>query len=144
MKHQKLKTTPEVSKRMKALSHKKSKVETILAKALWHKGYRYRLNYKKLPGTPDIALTKYRIAIFVDGEFWHGKDFDKNKERLKNNKAYWIEKIEENIKRDIRNDQLLRQMEWIPIHFWSEDVNKYLDYCLDEIEGIIRDLYSID
>ena len=144
MKHQKLKTTPEVSKRMKAISHKKSKVETILAKALWHKGYRYRLNYKKLPGTPDIALTKYRIAIFVDGEFWHGKDFDKNKERLKNNKAYWIEKIEENIKRDIRNDQLLRQMEWIPIHFWSEDVNKYLDYCLDEIEGIIRDLYSID
>lgn len=144
MKHQKLKTTPEVSKRMKALSHKKSKVETILAKALWHKGYRYRLNYKKLPGTPDIALTKYRIAIFVDGEFWHGKDFDKNKERLKNNKAYWIEKIEENIQRDIRNDQLLRQMEWIPIHFWSEDVNKYLDYCLDEIEGIIRDLYSID
>ncbi len=143
MKHQKLKTTPEVSKRMKALSHKKSKVETILAKALWHKGYRYRLNYKKLPGTPDIALTKYRIAIFVDGEFWHGKDFDKNKERLKNNKAYWIEKIEENIQRDIRNDQLLRQMEWIPIHFWSEDVNKYLDYCLDEIEGIIRDLYSI-
>lgn len=144
MKHQKLKTTPEVSKRMKALSHKKSKVETILAKALWHKGYRYRLNYKKLPGTPDIALTKYRIAIFVDGEFWHGKDFDKNKERLKNNKAYWIEKIEENIQRDIRNDQLLRQMEWIPIHFWSEDVNKYLDYCLDEIEGIIRDLYSIN
>lgn len=144
MKHQKLKTTPEVSKRMKALSHKKSKVETILAKALWHKGYRYRLNYKKLPGTPDIALTKYRIAIFVDGEFWHGKDFDKNKERFKNNKAYWIEKIEENIQRDIRNDQLLRQMEWIPIHFWSEDVNKYLDYCLDEIEGIIRDLYSID
>ena len=80
MKHQKLKTTPEVSKRMKALSHKKSKVESVLAKALWHKGYHYRLNYKKLPGTPDIALTKYRIAIFVDGEFWHGKDFDKNKE----------------------------------------------------------------
>ena len=60
VKHQKLKTTPEISKRMKALSHKKSKVESILAKALWHKGYRYRLNYKKLPGTPDIVLTKYR------------------------------------------------------------------------------------
>ena len=65
MKHQKLKTTPEVSKRMKALSHKKSKVESLLAKALWHKGYHYRLNYKKLPGTPDIALTKYKIALLM-------------------------------------------------------------------------------
>lgn len=137
MKHRDLKTTPEISKRMKALSHKKSKVESILAKALWHKGYRYRLNYNKLPGTPDIALTKYRIAIFVDGEFWHGKDFEKTKEKLKNNKDYWIEKIEENIQRDIRNDKLLRQMEWIPIHFWSEDVIKYTSYCVDEIEQYI-------
>ena len=140
MKHQKLKTTPEVSRRMKALSHKKSKVESVLAKALWHKGYRYRLNYKKLPGTPDIALTKYRIAIFVDGEFWHGKDFEKNKQRLKNNKDYWIEKIEENIQRDINNDKLLRQMEWIPIHFWSKDVIKYLDYFIDEIEECIHNM----
>lgn len=137
MKHRDLKTTPEISKRMKALSHKKSKVESILAKSLWHKGYRYRLNYKDLPGTPDIALTKYKIAIFVDGEFWHGKDFEKTKEKLKNNKDYWIEKIEENIQRDIRNDKLLRQMEWIPIHFWSEDVIKYTSYCVDEIEQYI-------
>lgn len=137
MKHRDLKTTSEISKRMKALSNKKSKVESILAKALWHKGYRYRLNYKDLPGTPDIALTKYKIAIFVDGEFWHGKDFEKTKEKLKNNKDYWIEKIEENIQRDIRNDKLLRQMEWIPIHFWSEDVIKYTSYCVDEIEQYI-------
>ena len=125
VKHRKLKTTQEVSKRMKALSHKKSRVESILAKALWHNGYRYRLNYKKLPGTPDIALIKYKIAIFVDGEFWHGKDFEKTKEKLKNNKDYWIEKIEENIKRDIKNDNLLRQIEWTPIHFWSKDVIEY-------------------
>lgn len=140
MKHQKLITTEEVSKRMKALSHKKSKVESVLAKALWHRGYRYRLNYKILPGTPDIALTKYRIAIFVDGEFWHGKDFEKTKEKLKNNKDYWIEKIEENIQRDIRNDKLLRQMDWYPIHFWSNDVKKYLDYCLNEVEETISNI----
>ena len=138
MKHQKLNTTPEVSKRMKALSHKKSKAESVLAKGLWYRGYRYRLNYKKLPGTPDIAITKYRIAIFVDGEFWHGKDFDKTKDKLKNNKDYWIEKIEENIKRDIKNDQLLRQIDWIPVHFWSNDVIKYLEYCLNEIEETIK------
>lgn len=143
MKHQELKTTPEVSKRMKALSNKKSKVESLLAKALWHKGYRYRLNYKELPGTPDITLTKYKIAIFVDGEFWHGKDFDKNKKKLKNNKTYWIEKIEENIQRDIRNDNLLRQMGWIPIHFWSKDVEKYIEYCVDEIEQWISNYKNI-
>ena len=140
MKHKELKTTPEVSKRMKALSHKKSKVESVLAKALWHKGYHYRLNYKKLPGTPDIALTKYKIAIFVDGEFWHGKDFEKTKEKLKNNKDYWIEKIEENIQRDIKNDNLLRQIDWIPIHFWSDDVKSSLAYCINEIEEIIQEV----
>ena len=140
MKHKELKTTPEVSKRMKALSHKKSKVESVLAKALWHKGYHYRKKKKKLPGTPDIALTKYKIAIFVDGEFWHGKDFEKTKEKLKNNKDYWIEKIEENIQRDIKNDNLLRQIDWIPIHFWSDDVKSYLAYCINEIEEIIQEV----
>lgn len=138
MKHQKLVTTPEVSKRMKSMSHKKSKVESILAKALWHRGYRYRLNYKELPGSPDIAITKYKIAIFVDGEFWHGKDFEERKSKLKNNKDYWIEKIEENINRDIRNDKLLKQQDWIAIHFWSKDVIKYTDYCIDEIEYLIK------
>ncbi|WP_290092273.1 very short patch repair endonuclease [uncultured Dubosiella sp.] len=139
MKHQKLETTPEISKRMAHVKLKRNKVETMLAKALWHKGYRYRLNYKKIPGSPDIAITKYRIAIFVDGEFWHGKDFEKRKEKLKSNKEFWIEKIEENIQRDIRNDNLLRQMEWIPIHFWSEDVKKYTEYCVEEIEQWIND-----
>ena len=141
MKHRDLKTTPEISKRMKALSHKKSKVESILAKSLWRKGYRYRLNYKDLPGTPDIALTKYKIAIFVDGEFWHGKDFEKTKEKLKNNKDYWIEKIEENIQRDIRNDNLLRQMEWIPLHFWSREVVQYTELCIEEILETIYSMY---
>lgn len=144
MKHQKLNTTQEVSKRMKALSTKKSKVESVLAKALWKRGYRYRLNYKKLPGTPDIVLVKYRIAIFVDGEFWHGKDFNVNKEKLRNNKSYWIEKIEENIQRDIKNDNLLRQMDWIPLHFWSNDVKKYLNYCLDEVEDVIYEISCIE
>lgn len=137
MKHQKLKTTPEISQRMSKVKLKRNNAETKLAKALWHRGYRYRLNYKKLPGSPDIVITKYRIAIFVDGEFWHGKDFEEKKLKLKNNKEYWIEKIEENINRDTRNDILLRQQEWIVIHFWSQDVIKYTDYCVDEIEYLI-------
>ncbi|WP_273477595.1 very short patch repair endonuclease [Faecalicoccus acidiformans] len=138
MKHMKLKTTPEISKRMANVKLKHNKVETLLAKKLWSKGFRYRLNYKKLPGSPDIALTKYKIAIFVDGEFWHGKDFEKQKEKLKSNKDFWAEKIQENINRDKRNDVILHQMGWIPLHFWSLEVEKNLDYCINEIEGYIN------
>lgn len=133
MKHQQLKTSPEISKRMSHVKTKRNSAEVMIAKSLWHRGYRYRLNHKALPGSPDIALTKYRIAIFIDGEFWHGKDFEQRKTKLKNNKDYWIEKIQENIDRDLKNDKLLRQMDWYPIHFWSNDVIKYCNQCIDEI-----------
>lgn len=138
MKHRKLETTPEISKRMSKVKSKRNSVETKLAKALWHKGYRYRLNYKELPGSPDIVLTKYNIAIFVDGEFWHGKDFEERKGKLINNKEYWIEKIQENITRDNLNDKLLRQLGWIPLHFWSKDVEKYLKACVGVVEEFIN------
>ena len=140
MKHQKLETSPEISKRMSHVKTKKNSAEVMLAKSLWHKGYRYRLNYKELPGSPDIALTKYRIAIFIDGEFWHGKDFEQRKTKLKNNKDYWIEKIQENIDRDLKNDKLLRQMEWYPIHFLSNDVIKYCNQCVEEVICLIDDI----
>lgn len=92
MKHQKLSTTPEISKRMANVHLKASKAETDLAKELWRRGLRYRKNYRKLPGSPDIAILKHKIAVFVDGEFWHGKDWDQKKECLKTNQEYWIEK----------------------------------------------------
>ena len=84
--------------RSKCMSHIRSKdtgIEVRLRKALWKKGYRYRKNYKRLPGTPDIVLTKYRIAIFCDSEFWHGRDWDVLKPRLLKGKNpdYWIKKI---------------------------------------------------
>lgn len=140
MKHQQLKTSPEISKRMSHVKTKKNSAEVMLAKSLWHRGYRYRLNYKALPGSPDVALTKYRIAIFIDGEFWQGKDFEQRKTKLKNNKDYWIEKIQENIDRDLKNDKLLRQMDWYPIHFWSNDVIKYCNQCVEEVICLIDDI----
>ena len=143
MKHQQLKTSPEISKRMSHVKTKRNSAEVMIAKSLWHKGYRYRLNYKALPGSPDIALTKYRIAIFIDGEFWHGKDFEQRKTKLKNNKDYWIEKIQENIDRDLRNDKLLKQMDWYPIHFWSNDAIKYCNQCIDEIIYTIEDRIDV-
>ena len=115
---------------------KRGKAETALAKALWHSGYRYRLNYKMLPGSPDVAITKYKIAVFVDGEFWHGYDWENRKLKLKANREYWIEKIEENIARDRRNDILLEQLGWLPVHFWEREVKKELDDCIRVIDQL--------
>lgn len=138
MKHPKsYDSTPETRKRMSKVKLKGGKAETLLAKALWHHGYRYRKNDKRLPGSPDIAILRHRIAIFVDGEFWHGKDWETRKSRLKRNREYWIEKIEENMARDLRNDQLLIQSGWTPIHFWEKEVMKNLPVCVAEVEEAI-------
>lgn len=137
MKHPKHYDTDEAtSKRMSNVKLKKGDAETLLAKKLWHSGFRYRLNYKKLPGSPDIAILKYRFAIFVDGEFWHGQDWDIRKPKLKRNREYWIEKIEENMARDVRIDKELIYLGWIPIHFWSKEVLKETESCVSTIKDL--------
>lgn len=137
MKHRDLPTTPEISKRMANVHLKRGKAETLLAKRLWHLGYRYRLNYRKLPGSPDIVITRYRIAVFVDGEFWHGQNWENRKQNLKSNKDYWIEKIEENIARDKRNNDSLSEMGWQVIRFWEKDVLKNTETCIQSILSLI-------
>ena len=140
MKHPKLYDSDEATrKRMSRVKLKGGTAETILAKELWKVGFRYWKNYKRLPGSPDIAIKKYKIAIFVDGEFWHGKDWEQKKPRLKRNRDYWIEKIEENIKRDIRVDAELRGMGWIPIHFWTKEIEKDMEGCIKTIKEVIFD-----
>ena len=140
MKHPKsYDSTPETRKRMSNVKLKGGKAETILAKELWYKGYRYRRNDKRLPGSPDIAILKYRIAVFVDGEFWHGKDWITRKERLVRNREYWIEKIEENMARDQRNNLALEKIGWLPVHFWEKDVLKNLTDCIEMIDDVALD-----
>lgn len=139
MKHPKsYDSTPEIRKRMSKVHLKNGKAETILAKRLWHEGYRYRRNYKMLPGSPDIALTTYRVAIFVDGEFWHGENWEERKAKLKHNREYWIEKIEENMARDKRVDTQLQEMGWTTIHFWEKQVLKHTDDCLQDILKLLE------
>lgn len=128
--------------RRKCMSHIRSKdtgIELALRKALWNKGYRYRKNFKALPGTPDIVLTKYRIAIFCDSEFWHGKDWDVLKPRLLRgkNSDFWIKKIERNRERDVENDKKLLFMDWIVVRFWGEEILKNTDQCVRVIEETI-------
>lgn len=116
-------------------------IEVTLRKALWKKGIRYRKNYKKLPGTPDIVLTKYKIAIFCDSEFFHGKDWDILKPRLEkgNNPEYWVNKIQENINRDNNIDKQLLFYGWTVIHFWGRDILKKTDECVEVVEETIFD-----
>lgn len=111
----------------------------MLAKSLWHSGFRYRCNYKELPGFPDIVITKYHIAIFVDGEFWHGKNWEERKSRLKNNRDYWIDKIEENIARDQRNDFALQSLGWHVIYFWEKDIKKDVQKGVSTVIAMIVD-----
>lgn len=131
-------STPETRKRMSKVKLKNGVAEQLLAKELWARGVRYRKNYKKLPGSPDIAITKCKIAIFVDGEFWHGYDWENKKHKIKSNKEYWIEKIEENIARDKRNDDLLMQQGWVFIHFWEKEVKKDVSACADLVMKVIH------
>ena len=139
MKHPKsYDSTPEKRKRMSKVRLKKGKAETILAKRLWHEGYRYRRNYKKLPGSPDIALTTYKVAVFVDGEFWHGENWEERKAKLKHNREYWIEKIEENMARDKRVDGQLQEMGWTTVHFWEKQVLKHTDECLQVVLELLE------
>lgn len=139
MKHPKAyDSTPETRKRMSQVKLKNGDAEQLLAKRIWHLGYRYRKNDRRLPGSPDIAILKYRIAVLVGGEFWHGKDWDKRKERLQRNREYWITKIEENMNRDVRVDNELRKLGWRPIHFWAKDVIKDSDACIAEIVKLLK------
>ncbi len=132
-------------KTMKRIGSKDTSIEVRLRKELWSRGIRYRKNFKKLPGTPDIAITKYKIAVFCDSEFWHGKDWDKLKSRLGdgNNPKYWVKKIAENIERDKRKDAELKDLGWTILHFWEKDINKDLDRCVELIVEAIESAKAV-
>lgn len=114
---------------MSKIRGKNTKAELLFRKALsaevYPKGFRYRLHYKKIIGSPDIVFVKQKIAIFIDGDFWHGRGFDKKKSKLP--KKYWIPKIEENIRRDRRVNRRLKKEGWNVIRIWESDVKKNLE-----------------
>ena len=103
--------------------------------------WRYRKNYKGLPGSPDIALTKYKIAIFCDSEFFHGKDWEVLRPRLEksNNSEFWISKISRNRERDNDINKRLLFEGWTVIRFWGMDIKKKPEECIKVIEEAIFD-----
>ena len=131
---------------MQHIRSKDTKIEGLLRKALWKKGYRFRKNYKELPGKPDIVFTKYKIAIFCDGEFFHGKDWEVLKPRLEksNNSEYWISKISRNKERDDEINKKLLFLGWTVIRFWGNDIKKNTDECIRVIEETIFEIKTMD
>lgn len=130
--------TPEQrSKNMRAIKSTGTTDEMRLAKALWHLGYRYRKNNKTVFGKPDLTFKKYKIAIFVDSEFFHGKDWETQKHHIKSNTEFWHKKIERNIQRDIEVNNYLEVQGWKVMRFWSKEVKKDLDSCINVIQNEI-------
>ncbi len=122
---------------MSRIKSKNTSIEVSLRKALWHSGIRYRKNYPKLPGSPDIAVLKYRIAIFCDGEFWHGKDWNMKKPTIQGNREYWLTKIERNMERDDEVNRRLQSIGWTVLRFWGNDIKKSVSACIDDVEDAI-------
>lgn len=127
----KLETTIKRSKIMKSIKGSDTGIEVRLRKALWHKGIRYRKNFKVFDCHPDIVITKYKIAVFCDGNFWHGKELQKRP--IKHNSSYWNEKIRRNVERDLENTIELRDNGWIVLRFWEDDIQKNLPNCVSDV-----------
>lgn len=131
-------TKEQRTKNMKAIKGHGTKDEVLLAKALWHRGYRYRKNDKTVFGRPDLTFKKYEIAIFVDSEYFHGKDWDTEKFRIKSNREFWWSKIEGNIRRDTVVNEALINAGWTVLRFWSKNLRKNQADCLLVIEKEIE------
>lgn len=135
-------TKEQRRKNMQGIKSKDTSIELKLRKALWSRGFRYRKNYDKLPGKPDIAMTKYKLAIFCDSEFFHGKDWEVLKPRLERgaNSQFWVNKITRNRERDDEVNKRLLFEGWTVVRFWGKDILQNTDECVRVIEEAIWDI----
>lgn len=135
---------PQIThKIMSSIPAKNTEPELILRKALWRKNLRYRVNYKKLPGKPDVVFTKYRIAVFCDGDFWHGHNWALRgmrsfEEELSSYSEFWRDKISNNVEHDKAISSALEAAGWLVIRIWESDIRKDLDGCVERIVAAIE------
>jgi len=118
---------------MRAIKSKGTSIELMLRKKLFKHGLRFRVHYKRLPGCPDIVFVSKKIAIFCDSEFWHGKNWDESRNKIKSNRDYWIPKIERTIERDRINTKKIKNLGWVVLRFWEQDIRKNLDFVVKKI-----------
>ena len=119
---------------MQAIRATETRDEILLAKALWHRGHRYRKNDKTVFGKPDLTFKRHKLAIFVDSEYFHGKDWDTAKHRIQTNRDFWWAKIEGNMERDSQVNEELVKTGWKVLRFWSKEIRKNLANCINKIE----------
>jgi len=131
-------TKEQRSKNMQAIKSAGTKSEILLSKTLWKLGYRYRKNDKSIFGKPDLVFKRLKIAIFVDSEYFHGKDWKTEKYRIKSNREFWWKKIEGNIIRDKVVNDYLQNNGWTILRFWSKEIQKNLELCVELIEQTLK------
>lgn len=133
------KTPEQVSYNMSRIKNKDSLLENLLRKELWRRGLRYRKNYGKAAGKPDIAFPGVKVAVFCDSEFWHGYGWsDEKKKEFKTNAEFWINKIERNIQRDKEVTCILENEGWAVLRFWGREIKKNTEQCVCEIEELVN------
>ena len=125
------------NKNMQAVRSSGSRIERLLGKALWAAGLRYRKNDKSIFGRPDFTLKRFKIAIFADSEFWHGRNWKVRKNDHKTNIEFWHHKIEQNIKRDRCVNRELKRAGWIVIRFWGKEIKKDPKKCVTGVQNMI-------
>lgn len=135
LKDQKEAISPSEARRfnMSRIRSKNTKAEILLRKAMWKENLRYRVHAVDVPGKPDIMIKKYKLAIFVDGGFWHGYRWLENKKKIKSNVAFWTDKIERNMQRDREINIRLNEKGLTVMRFWDHEVLKSLTKCLNQI-----------
>lgn len=131
-------TTKKRSILMSKIKGKSTSPERLFRKALWREGIRYRTNDPNLPGKPDIVSKKYMLIIFIDGEFWHGYNWEKKKKKIKSNRAFWIPKIERNMERDVQYTEMLEKMGYKVFRFWEFQVKKEPLQCLTLVMEYVK------
>ena len=127
-------TNDNVRKSMKGNTKKDTSIELLFRRALWHNGVRYRKNCKDILGTPDISIKKYKLVVFCDGDFWHGKEYH----GVKNHKRYWDEKIKQNRERDLDYTIRLRDDGWMVLRFWESEIRNDLYNCVQKVLDVIH------
>lgn len=124
---------------MSLIKSRDTKLETdflkLLSSEIYPRGYRYRKHYSRIPGKPDIVFIKEKVAVFLDGDFWHGYNFNKLKKRLP--KKYWLGKIERNITRDKKTNIVLKKLGWKVVRFWEHDLQKRPESATLKIKRIL-------
>ena len=122
-------TNDNVRKAMQGNTKKNTSIEILLRRVLWQRGVRYRKNCKDILGKPDVSIKKYKLAVFCDGDFWHGKDYH----GVKRHSRYWDEKIKRNRERDLEVTIRLRDEGWTVLRFWESEIKNDLNGCVQKI-----------